>query len=118
MNIDSKQPISENDIKKIKTELAETKASLKIDLATDADLLFDQRIKNKILSDEYLNKILEVSLDNKLINFKSKLDLFDAKVNNLQDEFNNRNSDNNSKDINQEFTNKIMELDMENKLNK
>jgi len=50
--IDSKEPITEEEISKLNTELTETKTKLKNDLAKDADLLFDQRIKNKIISDD------------------------------------------------------------------
>jgi hypothetical protein len=64
--------------------LLETKAKLKIDLATDADQLFEQRIKNKIVSDDYLSKIIDLSLENKLINLKSNINSVENDVNELQ----------------------------------
>jgi len=82
--IDSKEPINEEEISKLNTELTETKTKLKNDLAKDADLLFDQRIKNKIISDDYLNKIVELSLDNKLINLKSSITSVETQVNEMQ----------------------------------
>lgn len=78
--------------------MAETKAKLKSDLSTDADILFDQRIKKKIISDEYLNKILELSLDNKLVNLNTTINSIKTKVDDQEQELRKINSSNDSKD--------------------